>query len=161
MARSDPTVHYLQNKRPDFRSCEPARTDIPPNRIPAARLSWTFPPDKSCPTEAQFAQTIDRSAVPDAQFFLDTCFLTDHELDAALLESLLRKHMVITPPVWDELQPWLEDPFYNESVAPLQRIDSDVLRVFAYCTGPNLTKEGGHGRTGKVRGRCNRGNHPC
>jgi len=36
-----------------------------------------------------------------------------------------------------------------------------VLSVFAYSTGPNLTKEGDHGWTGRVRGGWDRGNHPC
>ncbi len=39
-----------------------------------------------------------------------------------------------------------------ETVASLQRIDGDMLIAFPYFSGPNLTKEGDHGWTGRVRG---------
>ena len=61
----------------------------------------------------------------------------------------------------DALFSLVEVVVYNESVASLQRIDGDVLSVFAYSTGPKLTKEGNHGWTGRVCSGCNRRNHSC
>jgi len=46
-----------------------------------------------------------------------------------------------------------------ETVAKPQRIDRDMTGVFAYFIGPNFTKEGDHGWTGRVCGGRNRRNH--
>ena len=113
MPRSDPTIHYFQNKRPDFRMAGLKVVSPSVLHKAAERLTWSFPSGKAPMTDERFAEILVRSSVSDAQFFLDTCFLTARELAPALLKSLLRLRIVITPQIWGELQPWLEDPCCN------------------------------------------------
>ena len=119
MGKSDPTLNYLKQLRADKFRFDLDTDDTPSNRRRVGRLSWdanTFPSECS---DQQFAQTIEKSSLEDSQFYLDTCFVTGREIDPSLWVALLRKSIVITIDTWDELKPWLRNPFVNKEFRDL------------------------------------------
>lgn len=107
------TLSYLRNARPDSLSYSSEPPPVPPNRRPVGRLSWIdgCVPD-NC-SDDMFAEAVEASVLPNSQFYLDTSFITGREVSERLWSALLRKHIVIVPPILDELGPWLNDPFCN------------------------------------------------
>jgi hypothetical protein len=119
MGKSDVTLNYLQQLRPDNFRYELDLGDTPPNRQRVGRLSWSqFHLPTEC-SDQQFAEIIENSALDDAQFYLDTCFITGREIDPSLWVTLLRKSIVITIDTWQELKPWLKTPFVNKDFRDL------------------------------------------
>ena len=103
------TIRYLKTFKPDGTLYVPGPYpgQIPPNRIPTFRLSWRSSPPDNFMDYSDLARTLSTS-LPDAHFFLDTCFVTGQELDESLWDALLERHIVFTPLVFQtELQKWM------------------------------------------------------
>jgi len=85
---------------------------FPPHKLPlaASRSSPAMPIQ-----HVTYEGMIDGFATTPKyfRFFLDTCFITSHEIPQKFWENLVDKEVCITKGVWDELQPWLENPFCN------------------------------------------------
>lgn len=79
------------------------------------RLSSTISP-KIDTTLDELLETLkfDTSTicVPDTGLF-------SAPIENELWQSLLNQHLLITPGIWKELEPWRNNPFYNESVCKL------------------------------------------
>lgn len=114
MAKTGPIFDYLKNRRADGVRSDMPPGDTPEHRMPIQRLSWGV---NLCPPECsdvEFAKTVQKSALPDAQFYLDTCFITGKEVDPQVWEALLGRSIVLTHDTWQELGPWLENPHVNK-----------------------------------------------
>ncbi|MEQ8785090.1 MAG: hypothetical protein RIC55_02285 [Pirellulaceae bacterium] len=105
MGKRNVTVSYF-NKTSGFDGVErrPVPAGIPEHRQAVPRLG-------GCANEGpadwhSFAETLKRSALPEAVFFLDASFLGRHELPEEIYEVLLSRRIAITPLVWRELQDW-------------------------------------------------------
>jgi hypothetical protein len=99
--------------------CGPSRVQrVPPppapaqeHRLPASPLGWRFGSQMRW-TSQNLAKTIDLVPHPNVLFFLDTNFFTK-AIDDVVWEALLKRDIVITPLVRQELQPWLDRPDCN------------------------------------------------
>jgi len=78
-----------------------------------ARLTWSI--DKGGLSYNYLAHQIRNSSLPPAVFFLDTAFLTDHEIPETVWDALRTRRVAITPAILYELQDWIATPFYNRS----------------------------------------------
>lgn len=67
--------------------------------------------DKFHVSYSQVAGFIDEDNSHD--YFLDTNFFTDHEVQQCVWDALGRKRITMTKGVWKELTPWRRNPFYN------------------------------------------------
>lgn len=87
----------------------------PPNREAIGRLTFNGPSPKLDCLPAELAEKIAVYALPDAIIFLDTNIFT-RELDPLIWQAFRTKCILITPRVFQELQPWLHSPFRNKSI---------------------------------------------
>ena len=126
MPKSDPTLTYLQQRREDAFRYDLLPNDTPANRMPIRRLSWNMNSFQETCSDEQFAEAVQGSALSDAQFYVDTCFVTGREVDPKLWAALLGKSIVITQMTWRELGPWLDSPFVNHDFRDLLL---EVVRV--------------------------------
>jgi hypothetical protein len=126
MPKRDLTLQYVNGRKPDGFKYDLPKKDVPKGRRPVPRLSWDIGGVADECSDETFARSIEESALPDAQFYLDTCFITSREIDCLLWSALLRKSIVITTGVWRELQPWLVDPFVNRRFRDLLLEATDV-----------------------------------
>lgn len=110
MPRTDPTLAHLLQRRPDRVFQSIPDIDVPAGRTPVMRRSWAVGP---LPANVDLALVVREQSLPDAEFYLDTCFVTDSELDQQIWSSLLQRTIVITPGVRRELEPWINDPKVN------------------------------------------------
>jgi hypothetical protein len=98
-------------------------------------MGWNFHPGvRFDVTAEQVAAMIRESALPDAVFFLDTCFLRA-PLDDRVWDALLTKRVAIPRLVSDELSDWMASPRHNQATAEIvrQRLASGkdrILRTF-------------------------------
>lgn len=106
-------THFVQS-RPIRTGTEPAPTNpIPEGRAYIKRMSWSINPGmRTTAPAAAIAAAIRDTALPDAAFFPDTCFLTT-PLDVDVWQSLLTRKLVLTPLIHQELRSWLDTPRYN------------------------------------------------
>ena len=108
------TIDYLRKAKPTSRRIISGPTvPPPPGRRSVGRLQWSIQEGRL--TYHRLARQIRDNALPSAAFFLDTAFLTGHEIPKALWDALRTRRVVITPTVLYELQDWIATPFYNRS----------------------------------------------
>lgn len=72
------------------------------------------------------AHRIRWAALPGAVYFLDTCFLTDHDIPEVFWDALRTRRVAITPGILHELRGWISSPscnqcFHKDVVAALRR----------------------------------------
>jgi hypothetical protein len=110
---------------------------IPEGRKYIARMGWNFNPGVRFEVTAeQVAIMIRDSALPDAVFFLDTCFLRA-PLDDRIWDALLTKQVAIPRLVGDELTDWMASPGCNQATAAvvrrrLEQGSDRVIRTFRF-----------------------------
>jgi hypothetical protein len=110
------TTGSLLEKRPiAVRKIRSPFPNPPPNRQPIPRLSFRGPsPKLDCSTE-DLIHAIRVAALPEAVLFLDTNVFTK-ELDLSAWDAFFSRRIFITPRVFEELLPWLKNPFYNKPI---------------------------------------------
>ena len=87
----------------------------PLGRVPIGRLCFDGPSPKLDWEISDLENTIGVASLETAVFFLDTSIFT-RDLDPALWNALCRRRISILPGVWKELQPWLKNPFRNQTI---------------------------------------------
>jgi hypothetical protein len=111
------TSRYMKEKGTFGGIVEPAYPSAiistPRPRYP--RLAFRPATPKLDITASEVAARIKGTFLPRTLFFPDTNFFS-RPMNFAVWDALLEKRIVITPKVWDELQPWIANPFYNVSV---------------------------------------------
>jgi len=95
----------------------------------SSRLVYRVHPTKTAIDYPRLAEEL-KAAGPNHQFVLDTSFFARHEIDECLWEALVQRTVFITRHVWDELQPWLTNPFNNQRMAE---------RIRRAATSPDLS----------------------
>lgn len=113
MAKYNPTSRHFVERRPDSISIMPGALPVPlPYKMPLFPHCWNHPgPSSECSYD-DFAASF--ATMPtDHRLFLDTGFITSHELPKHLLDHIVTKHIAITKGVWDELQPWVNNTRCN------------------------------------------------
>lgn len=111
MAKSNATIEFLYGRPPGESLVLPG-WDVPEGRVRAPRLSWQF--SRPAATNMDLlGEHYGRTALPDAQYVLDTSFVTAVDWPSAMWDQLLSKEILIPPLVNLELQPWLNDPRKN------------------------------------------------
>ncbi len=115
------TVHRLQGRH-----------------LPEPPLSFSLPsPPAKLPIDyAEFAEIIRRYTPPNAAFYPDTNFFTGAEKPVELWKSLLERQIVIPPFIWQELQPWLGNPFRNKYIRD-RLLDSSVSNPHCVRVDPD------------------------
>jgi hypothetical protein len=96
------------------RETPPPTFDVPHNRVPIPRLGFCGPTPKIDWSPKDLAHAIGVAAMPDALLFLDTNVFTT-ELTPIVWDAIYTKRILITPGVWKEILPWLNNPFHNKA----------------------------------------------
>lgn len=108
----NPTNFHFVEKKPDKEMIGEAIPEPPKYKFHLAPHCWTPPtPSQEC-TYDNFIESF-RTMPKDYRIFLDTGFVTSHEVPQELWDCIVDKHIFITEDVWKELQPWVANPFYN------------------------------------------------
>lgn len=110
----NPTNHHFREKKPD--NIYEFGKKIP---IPPPHKEHIFPhmwgdihPSRKCTYENLIEPF--RTMPRNYRIFLDTGFMTSHEVPRGLWDSILQKRVFITKGVRSELQPWLNSPRCNQ-----------------------------------------------
>ena len=100
------------------------------------RFVWSLPSAKQETDYGEWADYVGRRIPPDTQIFLDTCFITSHEIPRQVWDALLSRRIVLTPMVRDELRPWFEKPrcnsYFRDAMGKAHEADSPNLRLASY-----------------------------
>ena len=114
------TLNYLHDKhrQPDWVAYEYPAWPVLSGREPIGRLSLrSTPPIETTYTE--YVRLTSGGTPPGQTYFLDTCFLTQHEVPLSFWEFLIKHNVVITPGVWHELEIWRNNPKCNHDFRDL------------------------------------------
>lgn len=143
----NPTNFHFVEKKPDKEMKLPEAIPQPPKyKFHLAPHCWTPPtPSQEC-TYDHFIESF--TTMPkDYRIFLDTGFITSHEVPQALWDCMVDKEVFITEDVWKELQPWVADPFYNRwfrdylvNAIDLEKSGAGHRRVSLFSFSDLLTK---------------------
>jgi hypothetical protein len=111
-----PTItgtHFIDN-RPVRTVSEAAPTNpIPEGRAYIKRMAWSGHPGVRSSISAEVvARTIRETALDDAVFFPDTCFLRA-PLDDQIWAAMMSRHVAVTPWVKHELDAWMAGPGHS------------------------------------------------
>lgn len=120
------TTAYIVDQAPQgvWRGRAPNQ-DIPNNRIPVPRLGWLIPRDEVVSDDAKLIWMFRDSALDNATFFLDTCFVRNSNLSTDFWKTLFQKRVVVTSAIWQELQLWIQSPINNRNQWLREKLKSE------------------------------------
>ncbi len=111
--RYNPTVGHFVHKKPDYVRVTGEKRQKPPEfKFDLFPLRWTAPIPSA---ETDYLKSVPHFATMPKHYklFLDTGFLTSHEIPQEFWDAFVDKHLCLTTDVWQELQPWVENPKCN------------------------------------------------
>lgn len=111
----NPTNYHFYEKKPDRVTYSGDKIPVPPQfKTPLWPNKWDDNQPIRYGTYADFIPTF-RTMPRNFRLFLDTGFITSHEIPQELWDCILEKKVFITTHVWKELQPWVKSPKCNQS----------------------------------------------
>lgn len=130
--RFNPTTSRFVERKPDFTINHTGSIPfIDLDKTPLCAYTWS--PSPSLPFDYTNATDSLKQLPLDTRLFLDTGFLTSHEMPSGFCQELIKKNLFLVPGVVDELQPWLRSPKCNS-----------FLRDFIASAIETETQGGGH-----------------
>lgn len=114
MPKLNRTLQYMASSNVEATAPEFSLDDRLRGRPILPRLSYGFSDQPQVIRESEFSERL-RSRPEGTQFVLDTGFIPRFEVGQDVWDAVLSHRLVITPGVWAELRPWLDNPYTNRA----------------------------------------------